>query len=247
MIDHAVRYMKQHSATFRLVSYPTSEMLPDVAQRPPPNSQVVDTYVVLVDGMPGLACVPAGVPLDVISFAQEIHGMVMEGTVRDLPAPFNETDFVPPLGGLIGVPVFMDRRVASSVISFRVFGKEDFLQVQFDDYARIEKPRIAVIAVAGALPESTTDTGERDVSAQAVIEPGAPVMPATDAALEAPGAGAPPAAGERAAGVPVPLDEERTRLSPPEPPARPAGKHAAPRTEKHAAPRPKRGGAAHRH
>lgn len=155
MIEHAVRYLKQHSASFRLVSHPTTEPLPEVAQRPPPNGQMVDTHVVLVDGAPGLACVPAGEPVDVVSLGQELHGMVLEGSARDLPAPFNEAHCLPPLGGLVGAAVFLDSRLSGAVLAFRAFCKEDFIEVPFDDFARLEKPRVMVIAVAGALPERT--------------------------------------------------------------------------------------------
>ena len=223
MIEHAVRYLKQHSASFRLVSHPTTEPLPEVAQRPPPNGQMVDTHVVLVDGAPGLACVPAGEPVDVVSLGQELHGMVLEGSARDLPAPFNEAHCLPPLGGLVGAPVFLDSRLSGAVLAFRAFCKEDFIEVPFDDFARLEKPRVMVIAVAGALPEFATDTG-------------GPVLPATDVLVEGRGAPTPPPTAERASGMPVTIDEERTMLAPPEPPPRRGQKRtAAPAKRKQAA------------
>ena len=42
--------------------------------------------------------------------------------------------------------------VSSTVIGFAVFGPNDFIEMPYDDFARLEQPRVEDLAGAGELP-----------------------------------------------------------------------------------------------
>jgi prolyl-tRNA editing enzyme YbaK/EbsC (Cys-tRNA(Pro) deacylase) len=60
---------------------------------------------------------------------------------------------IPPLGRLVGVPLFVDVRVAELPnVAFRAFGPNDYLEISYDDLALVEHPRVAAFGEAGVLP-----------------------------------------------------------------------------------------------
>lgn len=154
MIEHLVRYLRQQCVPFRLLSYPAPEPLPEVAFPRPRSSQTVDTYVVLVDGRPALACVPAGEHVDVVGLGNTIGSAVTDAGPSDLPAPYSGAMAmaVPPLGELLGIPLFVDSRITQPLVLFRAFAADDFVEISIEDFLRIEHPRVAAFAVAGQLP-----------------------------------------------------------------------------------------------
>jgi hypothetical protein len=158
MIDQIMRYLTSRQVPFRVLSYPMPEAAPEVAPHHARFGQLVDTHIVLADGRPALAVVPAGMPLDVLALGQELGTVVIEGSAEDLPAPFAGMRFVPPLGGMLGVPLIVEARIPGGTLVFRAFGddhSESFVEVIFDDLARIERPRPATFVIAGALPPSS--------------------------------------------------------------------------------------------
>jgi Ala-tRNA(Pro) deacylase len=59
---------------------------------------------------------------------------------------------VPPLGKLFGLPLVVDARVTSaSVLVFHAFSENDFIEISYEDFARLEQPRIGSFALAGEL------------------------------------------------------------------------------------------------
>lgn len=168
MIENLIRYLKAQRTAFRMLSFPMPEPLPQVGvPKPrPPISQVVDTYVVLAGSRPALACVPVGEHVDPLALSQEIHVPVVEAGKADIPPPYDKADLLPPHGGLMGVPVFLDRRVTAGLLVFNAFSTEDFVEISFDEFVRIEQPRIVGFATSGALPEHAS--GARAAGAAAV-------------------------------------------------------------------------------
>jgi hypothetical protein len=153
MLDAVVQYLHEAGIPFRLTSYPAPEPEPPVAYRPPPSAQLVEARVVLVDGQPALACTICGEGVSLTALATETGGLVVESGTGDLSGDYHgTTDPVPPLGRLMGVPLFVDVHVSELPnMVFRV-GPNDYLEVSYDDFALIEQPRIAAFAEAGELP-----------------------------------------------------------------------------------------------
>jgi hypothetical protein len=163
MIDHIIRYLSRRQVPFRLLSYPMPEPAPEVAPQHAPFGRVVDTHIVLADGRPALAVVVEGAPLDIVALGQELGTAVFEGSADDLPAPFTGMRHVPPLGGMMGIPLVFETRIPPGTLLFRTFVDEhtaSFVEVIFDDLERIERPRPATFAIAGALPPSSDDHGQ---------------------------------------------------------------------------------------
>lgn len=155
MLDAVVRYLHDARVAFRVASFPMSEPLPEVAFPLQPGACLIDTRLMLVSGAPAIVCMPHGEKLSLPALARATGAEVLDASPSDLrdeyrgaPEPF------PPLGGLLGVPLFVDERVsASPLIAFRAFSPSDIVQLAYEDFARIEAPRVELLAEAGVLPE----------------------------------------------------------------------------------------------
>ena len=154
MIEAVVHYLHEAGIPFRLTSYPAPEPLPQVAHRVPPLTQLVETHVVLVDGRPALACTMCGEAVSLPALATETGGVVVDSGTEDLSGDYHgATGPIPPLGRLVGVPVFVDVRVAEVPnLIFRAFGPNEYVEISYDDFALVEHPRVAAFGEAGELP-----------------------------------------------------------------------------------------------
>ena len=156
MLAKVVEYLRSNGIPFRLESYPSPEPLPPVAHRLG-RAMAVDTWILVIDGRLSLACVPSGEKMDLFGLRANLGAeMVTEATIDDMPQGFGEAGLpAPPLGRLFGLPLFVDASVANAeVICFAAFAPTDFVEVTYDDFARIERPRVADFIRAGELPES---------------------------------------------------------------------------------------------
>lgn len=160
MLDTIVAYLHGNRVPFRLASYPSEEPLPHAAHRLPPSSVRIDTEVVLVEGRVALACFRAGDQVDYAALGSALGAGCVRGdasnlasAVAGLPPP------IPPFGQLFGVPIILDETVNSgpTIIVIPAFGGNDFFEVAFEDWARMEAPRIASFASRGELAESTNE------------------------------------------------------------------------------------------
>ena len=156
MLERVVHYLHSHDVPFRLSSYPSPEPLPGVAYRLPPGGVMVETSVLLVDGQPTIACVVQGAKLNLASLENEL-GMVVEGSAEDLPSPFKGAGGpTPPLGRAMGLLTLIDEAVAmASAVVFAAFSSNDIVEIPYDDFSRLEQPRVASFAAFGELPESS--------------------------------------------------------------------------------------------
>jgi hypothetical protein len=158
MTDHlanVVQYLHASGIDFRLMSYPSPEPAPPVAFRVRPAGAIVDVHLVLADGRLGLGCVPTGGSVNLLRLRAEIGATVLdEARIVDLPWPYNRaTGWIPPLGGLFGAPVFVDDALAAvPLIAFHAFSATDFIEVMYDDFARLEQPRVVALAGGEQLP-----------------------------------------------------------------------------------------------
>jgi len=154
MIDAVIRYLHDSGVPFRVASYPAPEQQPPVAHRFSPGTIMVDVHIVLVEGRPALACTPAGVPLSLAAVAMETGTLVTESSSADLHDQFRGMhEPVPPLGGVFGVPLFLDERIAlAPALGFRAFALNDFVEVPYEPFAVAERPRVAAFAERAGLP-----------------------------------------------------------------------------------------------
>lgn len=151
MIETVVRYLHHARVPFRLASYPSEEASPRAAHRLPKGGMLVETEIVLLDGRGVLTCFPAGAAPDLAAVGASLGGVAIAGTTRELPDPLRHAESaVPPLGKLCGLALVVDARVAScSVIVFRAFGESDYFEIPYEDFARLEQPKIASFASTG--------------------------------------------------------------------------------------------------
>jgi hypothetical protein len=116
---------------------------------------MVDTHVLSIDGRLAIGVVPKGEGMNLLGLRAKIGaGLVEEAAIDDLPWPFHDAGApIPPFGRMFGAPVFVDPSlVSSTVIGFAVFGPNDFIEMPYDDFARLEQPRVEDLAGAGELP-----------------------------------------------------------------------------------------------
>jgi Ala-tRNA(Pro) deacylase len=153
MIDAVVRYLHQGRVPFRAFSYAAPEPQPVVAHRLPPGAQLVDAHVVLVDGKPAIACIPSGETLNLAAIALDTGAIAIESSSAGLGDEYRDAAGpLPPLGGVFGVPLFVDERVTqAALLTFRAFDANDYIEVLYEDFARLERPRVAAFANAGEL------------------------------------------------------------------------------------------------
>lgn len=158
MLDTIVSYLHGNRVAFRLASYPSEEPLPHAAHVMPPNAMLVDTEVILVEGKVALACFPAGETIDYAALGASLGAICMRGDHKDLPGALSSAaPPIPPFGQLFGLPIILDETVNNnaSVLVTPAFGGNEFFDLAFEDWARVEAPRVASFASAGELTEQT--------------------------------------------------------------------------------------------
>jgi len=155
MLDQIVHYLRARDISFRLSSQPSPEPLPEVAYPVPPGGLVVETQVLLVGGRVAIACMAQGAKLSLPGLRHEFGMDVIEGAPADLPPPYSRAaGRLPPLGGAMSALTIVDEQVSlASAIVFTAFAPSDHIELSYDEFARLEQPRIASFAVGGELPE----------------------------------------------------------------------------------------------
>lgn len=160
----ALEYLRSNGAPFVVASFPAPEAAPEVAHavHHPRGAMFVDTHILVVDGRPAIACVPHGQGMNLLGLRARLGAeLIAEGGPDQLVwrTEDRRTDEegrtgwrAPPLGGLLGASVFVDASLlVAPVIEFVAFAPTDFVQISFEDFARIEQPRIEEFAGAGEL------------------------------------------------------------------------------------------------
>jgi Ala-tRNA(Pro) deacylase len=154
MLDNAVRYLRDAGVPFRVFSYASPEPLPRVAHPVPRGGLLLAVRVVIVAGRASLACMAADDTIGWTGLANALDASVVGGDTADLPSAFrNIQPPLPPFGGLFGVPLFADDSVpAHATLVFPAFAASDFVELAYEDFARLERPRVAPVAAHGELP-----------------------------------------------------------------------------------------------
>ncbi|MDB4995047.1 MAG: hypothetical protein JWM74_2479, partial [Myxococcaceae bacterium] len=158
LADLAIAYLRREGAAFRLTNFPVADGQLVVAHHHAlrPGAHDVATRVVLVNGRPALACVPQGSTVNVGSLSIALGANVLEATPADLPGDFRGApEPIPPLGHLLGVPLYVDDQLATStVIAFEAFSSGVGVQLAYEDFARIETPRTLPLVHRGSVVPS---------------------------------------------------------------------------------------------
>ncbi|MBX3188312.1 MAG: hypothetical protein KF819_14935 [Labilithrix sp.] len=157
MLSSLVRYLHDSYVPFRIVSASSPEHLPKVAI--PTMNKPVQTKVMLIDGRPALVCYGAEEQLDSPALIAELGTtLVVAGGVADLREEHRRASSpLPPFGGLFGIPVIVDEGVTRcALLCFHAFDDATFGEVPYDDFARLEQPRIAKFAYRGELEQHTS-------------------------------------------------------------------------------------------
>jgi hypothetical protein len=155
MLARVVEYLHSHNVPFRLLSFPSVEPEPPVVFPIRPAGLAVQTRVLLVDGRPIIAAVPSGDRLNLPGIRAELNARIVEeGSMEDLPWPFGGAGSpLPPFARLFGMPLFIDEAIGNAaVLCLMAFAPTDFIEITYDDYLRLEQPRVGKIAEAGELP-----------------------------------------------------------------------------------------------
>lgn len=160
MLERVVHYLRSRNVPFRLFSYPSPEMLPDVVHPVPPGGLLVETRVLLVGSQPVIACVPQGSNIDLALLKLELGTLVIEGSAADLPSPYTGASGpIPPIGRAMGVTTFVDEAVSqASPLVFNAFASTDIVEVPYDEYSRVEQPRVSSFAIGGELPAASEES-----------------------------------------------------------------------------------------
>jgi prolyl-tRNA editing enzyme YbaK/EbsC (Cys-tRNA(Pro) deacylase) len=158
MLGQVVEYLHQHGVAFRLYSDPSPEPLPRVAQPLPGSTLRVETRMLSIGGQPAIACIPQGTTVNLRRLSHELGAEVSEAGPEDLAAPYSTADGpLPPFGGALRALTLVDERVPlASSLAFAAVSTTVLIELPYDEFARLEQPRIASFADSGELPETST-------------------------------------------------------------------------------------------
>jgi Ala-tRNA(Pro) deacylase len=153
MLGTLVEYLANARVPFRLASYPSEEDQPIAGHPLPPGGVLVDTRLFSVAGRTVLAVFPDGEDVDVSAISTALGQSAMPATRDELPQDLRVArGAIPPMGQLLGIPIVLDSRLTSAaVVVFRAFSTSAYFEVPYEDWARLEQPRVAPFASMGEL------------------------------------------------------------------------------------------------
>src|SRR5215468_10869339 len=151
MLGILVDYLHSARVPFRLASYPSEEDKPIAGQPLPPGGMLVDTRLLRVAGRAVLAVFPMDEDVDLAAISTALGDVVTNAEMDELPDEFRRAmGPIPPFGQLLGIPIAIDARVRSAgVLVFRAFGESVYFEIPYEDWARLEQPRVAPFASKG--------------------------------------------------------------------------------------------------
>lgn len=119
--------------------------------------RVAKAVIVDAEGRKWIAVLPVAELVDEGRLAQALGvkrvRLCREEEFEDL-FPDCEVGAEPPFGGLYGLPVVCDRRLArAESIVFRAGSHEESIELSFADFERLEAPKLASFAVMPVVPE----------------------------------------------------------------------------------------------
>ena len=118
------------------------------------GKEVAKTVIVKLDGQLAMAVVPASHRIDLRHLQAEAKAatvsLASEAEFKDA-FPGCETGAMPPFGSLYGLPVVVDESVTHDrEIVFNAGSHTELVRLAYEDFARIEKPRVLKFSAAPA-------------------------------------------------------------------------------------------------
>jgi Ala-tRNA(Pro) deacylase len=142
------RYLNEHGVPHVIRSHPPAVGANQVAQAQHVSGyRLAKPVVVKIDGRPALVVIRGPDRLDL----ERVRRALGAGEVTLCPEgefdrlfPGCELGAEPPLGGLYGLPVYVDSRLEDTdVIVLRAGTHIDTIELHYADYAALERPRVA--------------------------------------------------------------------------------------------------------
>ncbi len=141
--EHGIRYVTiRHSRAFTTQQIAASAHIP--------GKDLAKTVIVRIDGKMAMAVVPGSLRVDLerlreLAGAQEIELATETDFSRMFPEC--ETGAMPPFGNLYGMPVFVAESLRKDhEIAFNAGTHTELLQLAYDDFERLVKPRVGKFA-----------------------------------------------------------------------------------------------------
>jgi Ala-tRNA(Pro) deacylase len=151
------RYLREATIPFEVRRHPRAVTAQELAASVKVSGYRVAKSVMLeADGRQVMAVLPAVDVVDIERLATALGALsVRIMTESEFGEMFGGCDLgaEPPFGSLFGVPVVVDVRLArSGPLVVRGGSHEEAIELDYDDFARLEKPRVADFAVFAEAP-----------------------------------------------------------------------------------------------
>ncbi len=150
--EFILRYLDEHGVAYSRHPHPRAVSAQEVAASLHISGyQFAKAVLVEAGGARFIAVLPAAEMLDVHRFAQAVGAsearLMSEGDFEPL-FPGCEIGAEPPFGGLFAVSVVADQSLMNDErILCRAGSHEETLALRFDDFLRLEHPRVAPIGI----------------------------------------------------------------------------------------------------
>lgn len=144
-------YLSAERVDFEVRHHPLRyTALEEAAAEHLPGRMFAKTVIVAVDGEYAMLVLPAACRVDLDKVARLLGGeprMASEGELAEL---FSDCELgaEPPFGSRYGLRTFVDEHLAQQpTIAFRAGSHREVIIVRWDDYARLEWPRVTQLAL----------------------------------------------------------------------------------------------------
>ena len=146
-----LEYLEMEQVRYSHSTHPRAETAREtaLAERVPAH-EFAKTVVYLGDKGFGIAVVPADQFVDLVKLGSELGleyiRLANEAELFEL-FPDCELGAMPPFGDVCDLPVTVDTRIAGDFIAFTIGTHRDVVRMNFGDFRRLVKPKVAAIAV----------------------------------------------------------------------------------------------------
>jgi Ala-tRNA(Pro) deacylase len=152
MLYRCQRYLTEHGIRYSHSTHPPAYTAYDTAsaERTLPDT-LAKTVVYVADNGPGLLVLPADHMVDfgevrrLLQFSQ--LRLAAESELAEL-FPECELGAMPPFGGLFGLPVLLDERIAAAeFMAFNAGTHSDVIRISVSDFDQLVNPLVAAFAI----------------------------------------------------------------------------------------------------
>jgi Ala-tRNA(Pro) deacylase len=130
--------------------------------------RVAKSVLIEADGEPMMAVLPAADVIDVERLATALGVFAVRlMSEAEFTSLFSDSDTgaEPPFGSLYGVPVVVDKRLAKpGTMIVRAGSHQEAIEMRYQDFARLERPRVEDFAVPATSTSRFVDLDEEDTN-----------------------------------------------------------------------------------